>query len=714
MSFLAPAFLAGLAAIALPVAIHLLKRKKLQVIPWAAHRFLVASMKRNKQRVQFEDLLLLLLRCLFVALLVLAFARPIFDSSGNSAASAAAATGDSAQVVLLIDNSASMGWSDGVRTRLDEVRELAEAELSSLPTGASVALLAWHDRVQPVIGRPTGDLAVVRRELARLRPVSRGTDLAPALRAALDLLETLPPAPRRIVVLGDRQRLAWADQEALAKLGERAAAARVAIAFRAPDAAASGNLAVSHLEADTAEAVAGQPVRFFVELFNGGAEPAASVRVTLAPAGGPPVAEKIVPSLAPGARAQIEFTHVFPEAGFHAVTARVPADSLAFDDARTLALRVTSGVRVLVVEGPASSGARTRPGFFLGEALAPVPLARKAAFPVQVERAAPADLTAARLASVRAVVLAGAPALSADAEAAIERFVRAGGGLWIFPAADAQPVAPAIAPADFGPATPEASAAVTPSGPPYAHPITNLWDDPANGSLAAISIRRHAPLLVREAADPAEKPERVLRFADGSPLLLARAFGRGRVLQFAVPGDTSWSDLPLLPLFVPFVQRGLAYLQGGAVAPGALAPDDAFTMRVEPASLGREFRVASPARDGAPVPAGRVELLGGQPSIRFTSTAEPGLYRIFNDKDDAPVAVFAVNPDPAESDLSVVDPARVAELTREGGAAAGASGAAGLQLPAWLARDLWRILAASALALVVAELFLAQRFSRAK
>jgi hypothetical protein len=660
-------------------------------------------------------LILLLLRCLFVALVVFAFARPVFDSSGNAAASAAAsATGDAAQVVLLIDNSASMGWSDGVRMRLDEARELAEAELSSLPTGANVSVLAWHDRVQPIIGRPTADLAVVRRELARLRPVSRGSDLAPALRAALDLLESLPPAPRRVVVLGDRQRLAWSEQEALRALGERASAARVAISFRSPTAAASGNLAVTRLEADTAEAVAGQPVRFFVEVFNGGAEPAASVRVTLSPAGGPPAAEKLIPALAPGERTNVEFTLSFPEAGFHAVTARVPADALAFDDARTLALRVTSGVRVLVVEGPASPGARTRPGFFLGEALAPVPPARKAAFPVQVERASPADLTAARLATVRAVVLAGAPALSADSEAALERFVRAGGGLWIFPSADAQPSVPAIAPADFGPATPESSAAATPAGPPYAHPIANLWDDPANGSLASISIRRHAPLLVREIADAAEKPDRVIRFADGSPLLLARSLGRGRVLQFAVPGDTSWSDLPLLPLFVPFVQRGLAWLQGGATAPGALAPGDAFTMRAEPASRGREFRVAAPGREGEPVPAGRVELLGGQPSIRFTATSEPGLYRIFNDKDDAPAAVFAVNPDAAESDLAEVDPARVAALTGEGADSAGAKAGAGVRLPPWLARDLWRVLAAAALALVLVELFFAQRFSRAK
>jgi hypothetical protein len=713
MSFLNAAFLLGLTGLSLPVIIHLLKRKKLQIIPWAAHRFLVASMKRNKQRIQFEDLLLLLLRCLFLALVVLAFARPVFDSGDNPAASAA--TGDSAQVVILLDNSASMGANDGVRSRLDEARELAEASLDSLPVGASVALFAYHDRVQPVIGRPTSDLALVRRELARIRPVSRGSDLAPALRAALDLLDTLPPAPRRVLVFGDRQRTAWTDQDTLNTLGDRAAESRVALSFRAPASEAPANLAVTRLEADAAEAVVGQPVRFFVEILNGGSQPASSVRLTLSPDGGPPAAEKLIPTLAPGERANVEFTLSFPQAGFRAVTARVPADALAFDDARTLALRVTDGVRVLLAEGPASPGSRVRPGFFLAEALAPVPAARKASFPVQVERVAPNELTAARLATARAVVLAGLPALTTETEAALDRFVRAGGGVWIFPAATSLPPAPAFAPAQFGPATDAAAAALTPSGPPYSHPIVNLWDDPANGGLDSISIRRHAPLFLGQSEDPAEASERVLRLSDGTPLLAARALGRGRVLQSAVPGDTIWSDLPLLPSFVPLVQRGLAYLQGGVAAPGAIAPDDAFTVRVEPALLGREFRVLAPGREGDPVAAGRVELIGGQPSIRYTATGEPGVYRLFHDNGADLAAVFAVNPDSSESDLADVDPIRISTLTREGAAGpAGSGSASGLKLPDWLARDFWSILAAAALLLVLGELFLAQRFSRAK
>ncbi len=718
MSFLFPAFLIGLAGLSLPVLIHFIRRKKLQIIPWAAHRFLIASIKRNKQRLQFEDLILLLLRCLLLALIVFAFARPFFKSDLKPGADAAAAGGDAAQVVLLVDQSASMGWSDGVRTRFDEVRDLAETELSALPGGASVAVIAYSDRVLPVIARPTRDFALVRRELARLHPVTRGSDLAPALRAALDLFDTLPRAPRRIIILGDRQKLAWQNREALDTQAKRATDGAVTVTFRAPAGDAPVNLAVTRLEADTADAVSGQPVRFFVEVLNGGTAPASQIRLTLSPDGDTPAAEKIIPALAPGARMQAEFTLTFADAGYHAVTARVPSDSLAFDDTRTLALRVTAGVRVLLVEGGPPAGSRTRPGFFLAEALAPVPPARRPSFPIQVERISAAEFSATRLTGIRAVVLAGVPPLSAETATALDHFVRNGGGLWVFPAAgdvtSGDPLA-ALLPAEIGTATPQAAAAITPAGPPYSHLIASLWEDPSNGTLTSIIIRRHIPLTLRPSADATEKPEVVVKLADGSPLLVARPLGRGRILQSAIPADTVWSDIPILPVFVPLVQRGLAWLQGGASAPGALSPDEALTMRVDPALLGREFRVLAPGRTGTPVPAGRVELVAGQPSVRFTATTEPGLYKIFNDTDTTPLAVFAVNPDSDESDLTPVDPARITALTHEAPVAPGAKPvASSFHLPTWLTRDIWRLLAGTALVLVLAELLLAQRFSRSK
>src|SRR5207302_8409599 len=81
MSFLNPIMLAGLAAISVPIIIHLLNRRKFQKVVWAAMRFLKISVEQNQRRMRIEDMILLALRCLLLALLALALARPAMISN---------------------------------------------------------------------------------------------------------------------------------------------------------------------------------------------------------------------------------------------------------------------------------------------------------------------------------------------------------------------------------------------------------------------------------------------------------------------------------------------------------------------------------------------------------------------------------------------------------------------------------------------------------
>ena len=76
MSFLNPIMLFGLAAVSVPIIIHLLNRRKFQKVVWAAMKFLQISVEQNQRRMRVEDMILLALRCLLLALLALALARP--------------------------------------------------------------------------------------------------------------------------------------------------------------------------------------------------------------------------------------------------------------------------------------------------------------------------------------------------------------------------------------------------------------------------------------------------------------------------------------------------------------------------------------------------------------------------------------------------------------------------------------------------------------
>ena len=77
VSFLTPVFLAGAVAVAIPVIIHLIRSRQTRIHPFSSLRFLRLSYQRTSRRLQLEEALLLILRCLLVLLMALALAKPL-------------------------------------------------------------------------------------------------------------------------------------------------------------------------------------------------------------------------------------------------------------------------------------------------------------------------------------------------------------------------------------------------------------------------------------------------------------------------------------------------------------------------------------------------------------------------------------------------------------------------------------------------------------
>jgi len=136
MSFLNPFMLFGAGAIAVPIIIHLLNRRRFQRVVWAAMRFVKVSTEKNQRRMLVEDMILLAIRCLMLALLALAVARPAMRSTTQNVFGQSKVT-----AVIVLDNSASMGVSDGVQTRFDKARKVAEQAVDALPSGSAAAVI---------------------------------------------------------------------------------------------------------------------------------------------------------------------------------------------------------------------------------------------------------------------------------------------------------------------------------------------------------------------------------------------------------------------------------------------------------------------------------------------------------------------------------------------------------------------------------------------
>src|SRR6266496_311014 len=96
------AVLGGLAALAIPVIIHLLFRHRKRPLRFSTLQFFLQQEERATRRQKLRHWLLLLVRCALVALLVFAFARPYLREPGPAGAPVRR------DVVIVLDRSASM------------------------------------------------------------------------------------------------------------------------------------------------------------------------------------------------------------------------------------------------------------------------------------------------------------------------------------------------------------------------------------------------------------------------------------------------------------------------------------------------------------------------------------------------------------------------------------------------------------------------------
>ena len=138
MTFLNQILLAGLAASAIPIIIHLLSKRRFRIVDWAAMEFLLDAERRNRRRIRLEHLILLLLRCLAVLLLALLVARPYLRPTGLAASAVGSAR---VEHVVLLDDSQSMEARLGSKTVFDEARRL----LTALVEQADAALYRGKD-----------------------------------------------------------------------------------------------------------------------------------------------------------------------------------------------------------------------------------------------------------------------------------------------------------------------------------------------------------------------------------------------------------------------------------------------------------------------------------------------------------------------------------------------------------------------------------------
>jgi hypothetical protein len=733
MAFLNPLLLFGLLAVSVPIIIHLLNRRKFQKVVWAAMRFIRTSVEKNQRRMQIEDMILLALRCLLLVLLALALARPALKNSASDILGPSKITG-----VIILDNSASMGMSDGTATRFEKAKQAAEQAISAMPVGSATAVLLASDIAQGVIPEPTFDFNLARKALREAPLTDRATDLLPAVQRALDTLKPRLGIRKEIYLITDGQLAGWKQMTEIQKLLEgsrRDVRSHILLVSEHEE----RNLAVTDLRNASGLAPVNQPVRFEARVSNFGRETVNNVRLSLSVDGDPPSDEFTIDSLPPGGSKSVSLFTKLRTEGFHSVVARIAEDRLPADDKRTLAVRAIKEVRVLLVDGDPGSEPRDSETFFLRHALVPVPAAEQAGYFVRVSRVLASEFPTARLDDFDAVVLANVADFADPLAKSLQQYVRRGGGLMIFSGGRIN--APFyngqladkyhLLPATFGPPRGDAEQDAnyfTLQDRDLTHGIVALWNDPNAGTLSSARFYRAHDLLVVTNTTPAADagpeasalseagaPQVVAKFSHGTPAIVERTFGLGRVVMFASTADSAWNDLPVRPSFVPLMHRALGAIVERQDEGLNVRVGQRFVRRVASELLDKEARVFKPRQTDALLEQRRIELVNGWPMLQFEGTDLGGIYEV-GIGETRGVLRFAAQPEANESSLDELSSEQKKLLASAANVMEWTPGLA-LRDQAQFTRggaEFWLPIVILALLIAGAETFLAHWFSRPK
>ncbi len=687
MSFLTPLFLIALAGLAGPILLHLTRQERGRPVRFPSLMFLERIPFQEKSRRRIRHWALLIVRLAALALLVAAFARPFVREGRLASVGGAAAE----EVVVMLDRSWSMEMGDNWAEAVSRARSVVGA----LRPRDRASLIVFSE-TPTLLHRSIGEPARILAALDTLSTTSLATRLAPAIKLAASTLAASNLPRQRVVVISDFQRPAWRpDPDAV--LPEGVVVESVVIGGDE-----SANLALADLELGRQGAGGRERVTVGARLVNTGEAPVGAevvlsideteietAAVTVPGGGAAPVAFEAFTLTAP-------FTH-------GEVRIAAPADA-GLEQDNTLHFVASPGgdLDVVVVDplGPGDSN------LYLRGALG---IAEGSGFAARVVRSVPGNEA---LAGAEVVILNGGAFPGGGAGDRLRAFVEDGGGL-LFVLGERSTV-PAVH-ADFLPAA--VGRVVEGSGErhlghvDYDHAIYEAFRGPRSGDFSQALFYRTRALT--------ETDGQVLaRFDDGSPALVEGRRGRGRVLVWATGLDRFWNNLPLQPVYLPFVHRVTRYLGGRGELP-------AWHLAGSTVNLGSLAEAAGSWE----IPEGAVAMEPGGGSVPLDAEGGLGLkldrrgiweIRPPGQLPDNPPAL-AVNVDVAESDLTRLDVE--AFQAAVGGAAALADGSAASPGAVGETEEaagedyeksqaFWRYLLAAAFLLMASETMLSNRLSR--
>mgnify|MGYP000035336568 CR=1 FL=1 len=659
MGFLSPWFLAGLAAVAIPVYFHLLRQQRANPRPFSSLMFFERSTQSSIRHRRLRYLALLAARVALLALIALAFAGPYILRP-------VASSGERSLLLIVVDRSFSMRAAD----RIERARQAALSILSARRPAAPAQVAALDAQLH-LLTEPTAsaaELAAAVRSIEATDERSSFGELARAVRALADS----SGAVVELNLVSDMQQSSMPPGFSDLALGPK-----VRLRLHPVAEAAEPNFAV---ESVVAPAAIFDPAKVRVQAtVSGSNSPAARLAVSLVAAG--KVLETRRVDVPENGRATVEFHSLAVPYGFTRCEVRLdPADRLRGDDRFQFAVERADPRPLLFVHEARDN----RSLLYFRSALESAQTPAFRLQPVTADQCGALDP-----ARFPVIVLSDVEALPAAFEQRLRKHVRDGGAVLIA-------AGPATARRGRAPVLEEKvleSRYAARAGERFQ---TAASADPAHPSLRFAVGWETVKFYQAVPIEPAGGRV-VARLADGTPLLVDRALGEGRLVYFASTFDNIANDFPLHPSFVPFVEQTVNSLGRVQQRTSSVVVGSFVELRSS-AEQGQAVEVIGPEE-------GRALSLEEAARAQSFQLRREGFYELRRASNRN--EMVAVNADRRESDLAPIPQETLAlwENTAEGNPEAAVEAGA-VQRP-W---NLWWHVMLLVLAAALAESLVAVRY----
>ena len=597
MNFLAPLMLFGLLAIAIPPILHLLNRKEAKPQIFPAMEFLRRAYRKTARRLKMKQWLLLALRMILFAILALALSKPMWSPQVNSLLSS---EDDIRSIegtqVIIFDQSYAMDYllepAEGRRlfdlARSHALRVLAESD-------GPAAVITLSAKSKSLSQGLSADRQLLSSGLKELKVTDTYGELNEALSLAYKLLRDRPKLEvKHITLLSTPNRsletaLPPPPELGTVTMSQVDLVSRVdlnpvssELALDRPELGTKarkklGNHAITRLTISSAPQRGENQWRAEIEVANYSPE-----AMNLWPIWVELEGEVLVRGFVSLAPFESGVKRLYFKADLGSSEDRDPLkyfqakqgwvklanDPLAIDDHWPFWIEAKKPTKLLALNGDPRPTPHEDELFYLEHALAPQVLGGAQKVQIQSRLMLGADLKDEQLEGVDIILLANVPRPSFNLARQIKSHLDAGGGVWLAPGARTEVDAWNLALGEFLPrplrgirragdaASVQSRGVARLSGFELEHPLLRPFESPQRSSLALAEIEKYILFDPR----PTPQSEVIIKLDEGSPFLLTRQVGKGRVLMYAGPLDREWNDLVIRPDFVPLASETIRYL----------------------------------------------------------------------------------------------------------------------------------------------------------